>query len=71
MTCQPDAHELPARMGRKEIAVGRAKVRGGRGERSSAQDKLIAHEFSVVLAYRTGSGTEARIGEVGAGGPLP
>ena len=47
---KPDAHELPARLGRKKIAIRRADVRLGRGTRASAQNVLVAHEFPVVFA---------------------
>ena len=49
---QAQAAELPARVGRKEVAVARADVARGRGARAAAQHELVAHELAVVLADR-------------------
>src|SRR5262249_48396241 len=35
------------------------------------QDELVAHELAVVLPQRPGGRAVARVGDVGAGGPLP
>src|SRR6266571_709829 len=69
--CQPYPGKLPACFRREEIAVGGADVRARSGARSSAQDHLAAHEFSVVFTQRTGRGLVSRISKIGAGRPLP
>src|SRR5215471_18892825 len=42
-----------------------------RDARAAAQGHLSAHELAVVLTNRAGRGTEAWVGEIRAGGPLP
>src|SRR5579863_7503723 len=44
---------------------------GRRRAGASAQHHLIDHELPIVFADRAGGGTEARIGEIGAGAPFP
>ena len=51
---QPETAELPACVGREEIAVGRADVRARGRAGAAAQHVLVAHEFAVVLADRAG-----------------
>src|SRR5690348_3814082 len=68
---EADAAELPAGVGGEEVAVTGADVRRGRGAGATAQDQLATHELAVVLAERAGGGAKARVGRVGAGGPLP
>jgi hypothetical protein len=43
----------------------------GRGARSAAQYKLVAHELAVVFADRASFGLEARISHILALGPFP
>src|SRR5262245_16541437 len=71
VTRQAHAGHLPARPGRKEVAVGAADVPRGRQARASAQDVLAAHELAVVLAERPAQRPEPWIGRVAARGPLP
>ena len=68
---QAQAGELPACGGWKEVSVSGADVGGGCDAGASAEDHLSGHEFAVVFADGAGSGLEAGIAEVGAGGPLP
>ena len=44
---------------------------GRRHARPAPQHVLVDHELAVVLAHGPGGGPEARVGAVGAGGPLP
>ena len=44
---------------------------GRRGEGAAPQHHLIGHELAVVFGGRARRGLEARIGGIGAGGPLP
>src|SRR5262249_60850290 len=67
----PYAAELPARGRIKEVAVAYAGVARGRGVRAPSQHHLIDHELAVVFAERAGRRTVARIGRIGAAGPLP
>src|SRR5262245_9046553 len=71
VACQPYAAELPARCGRKEIAVAGADVRGRRGARSTSKNILVHHELAVIFSYGARSRAKARIRRVGARGPLP
>src|SRR5947209_17823072 len=48
--CEPDAGELPARVGWEEVAVRRPYVPGRGGARAATQHVLAAHELAVVLA---------------------
>lgn len=68
---QTNAGELPTGGGWEEVAVGSADVaqRGGAG--TAAQDHLIAHEFAVVFADRSGSSLKAWIGKIGTLRPFP
>src|SRR6185312_39123 len=68
---EPYAHELPAHMGRKEVAIAGADVAFWRSARSATQHKLIAHELAVVFADCSRGRGESRVSNVGAGGPLP
>ena len=68
---QPDAAELPARVGVEEVAVARADVIRGRRARSAAQHDLVAHELAVVLAERARRRRITGVGRVGAARPLP
>src|SRR5690349_8647488 len=68
---QAQSGELPARLRGEEVAVARAHVSDRGGARTAAQHPLPAHELAVVLAKRAGQGTEARIGDIGRGGPFP
>ena len=44
----------------------------GRSEEAAApQHELGGHELAVVFAHGAGGGDKARIGPIGAGGPLP
>src|SRR5487761_1418084 len=68
---QTDAGELPARGWGEEVSITGADVRGRRRHRTSAQNKLIAHKFSVIFAERAGGSFVSGIGNVGAARPLP
>src|SRR5215470_11268996 len=68
---EPQAAELPARGGRKKVAIARPGMPGGSGERRAAQHHLVHHEFAVVLAERAGHRAVAGIGRIGATRPLP
>ena len=68
---QPNATELPARFGRKEVAVCRANMRLGSRARTAAQNELIAHELAVVFAQRARDRRIARIRRILAARPLP
>src|SRR5271167_1566777 len=68
---QSDSRELPASLGRKEIAVSRPNVRGRGRARAASQNKLITHELGVVLAQGPRGWARARIGCVRAASPLP
>ena len=64
-------HELPARPGVEEVAIGGANVRARRGAGAAAQHELIAHELAVVLSDRARRRLEAWIRQVSASRPLP
>ena len=68
---QPDAAELPARVGIEEVAVGGADVGARRGAGAAAQHDLVAHELAVVLAERAGRRREARVGRRRRWGSTP
>src|SRR5437763_1517443 len=68
---QAHAGELPACLRWKEISIRRAGMAARRHARSATQDELIAHELAVVFAQGPGQWCIARIGDVGAGCPLP
>src|SRR6267142_1312758 len=68
---QSNPAELPARVGREEVAIGGPDVRSGRCARAATQHELIAHELRVVLSQRTLHRAIPGIGEIGAAGPLP
>src|SRR5689334_21201364 len=68
---EPDARELPARVRREEVAVGRTHVSGRRGAGFAAQDVLAAHELAVVFADRAGRGAIAGVGRVRRRRPFP
>src|SRR5215831_15381915 len=68
---QPHAGEGPARGGREEVAVADAYVVVRRDGRAAAQHHLAGHELAVVLADRPLGRTVARVGHIGAHGPLP
>src|SRR5690606_11447314 len=68
---QPEARELPAGAGVKEIPVRGADVRGWRNARSSSKDELIAHELAVVLAQWAGLSAVAGVGTAVAARPRP
>src|SRR5690348_9627578 len=68
---QPDAHELPAYMGREEVTVGTSNVRLRGCARTATQDHLVAHEFAVVLADCSGRRPESGIRRVSTSCPLP
>src|SRR5579859_3096946 len=71
LTCEANAGELPARFSGEKISV-RGPNMGGRGNtRSSAQNKLAAHKFSVIFSERAGQGAKAGIAEISARVPLP
>src|SRR6185369_17789724 len=63
--------ELPARLRREEVAIGRADVRSRRHARAAAQHVLPAHELAVVFADSARRGPETGIGRVIAARPLP
>jgi hypothetical protein len=66
-----NAAELPARLGRKEIAIRCSDVTRRRSARSAPQHILIAHELAVVFAERTGRRRVPGIGRVRTLRPLP
>src|SRR5437763_1595064 len=68
---EPDAGELPAAVGVEEVAVGGTDMGDGGGAGAAAQDELVAHELTVVLAERAGQRLEAGERRVGAARPLP
>src|SRR5215472_4770958 len=68
---EPYAHELPAGLGREEVAVGGANVAAGGGTRASAEHELVAHELAVVFADDPGGRSESGICDVGTRCPLP
>src|SRR4029079_13643834 len=65
------SRKLPAGGRREEIAVGGAAVAPQIGAAAALQHHLPAHELAIIFAARTFGGFEARVGKVGAGGPLP
>src|SRR5437660_9196774 len=69
--CKPYAGELPARLRRKEVAIGCANMRAGRHAGAATQHHLSAHEFAVVFAERASGGLVPGIRQIGAGCPLP
>src|SRR5262245_31843174 len=71
VSCESDSGELPAFFRLKKIAVGAADVRAGGGTGTTAQDVLVAHEFAVVFARRSGSSAVAAVRRVGAARPFP
>src|ERR1051325_9660698 len=68
---QPQSHELPTRMRREEVAISLTNMAGGCGAGDSAQHQLIAHEFPVVCADQSRSGSKSGIPEVSTRCPLP
>ena len=68
---QPDARELPARLGGEEVAVSGPDVRSRRAARAAPQNKLVAHELAVVLAERPGGRAKTAVGRVRALRPFP
>lgn len=68
---QADAGELPPGRGWKEIPIRRPEVPARRGAGTAPQDKLLAHEFTVVFAQRPVGRLITGISVIGAGGPLP
>src|SRR5439155_27206637 len=68
---QSEAGELPAGVGREEVAVRRADVPRGRGARPAAEYQLVAHELAVVLAQRAGRRAVAGVRDVWAARPHP
>src|SRR5215831_3450168 len=71
VACESDSGKLPAFFRLKEIAVRVPDVITGGGAGTTAQDVLVAHEFAVVLAERSGSGAVAGVRRVGAARPFP
>ena len=69
--CQAQSAEHPACVRRKEVAIGCADMVTRRHHATAAQHRLVGHEFAVVFADRTRRFAITRIGDVGAGGPLP
>src|SRR5712671_1168860 len=55
----------------KEVAIGDTAMPVWSCKRRAAQHQLVDHELAVVFAERALNGTVARIGGVGAAGPLP
>src|SRR5262249_1955031 len=68
---ESESGELPAFFRLKEIAIGAADVTAGGGAGTAAQDVLVAHEFSVVLAERAGRCSVARVRRICAARPFP
>src|ERR1700761_23039 len=68
---KPHTAEGPARGGREEVAIGDPRVPLGRGHAAAAQHHLPGHELAVVFADRASRRAVARVGAVGARGPLP
>ena len=68
---EPNATELPAMMGVEKIAVTGAQMVGAAGAGAAPQYHLVTHELAVVFAHGPLGGLEARVGQVGAGGPFP
>ena len=68
---EPNATELPAMMGVEKVAVTGAQMIGAAGAGAAAQYHLVAHELAVVFAHGPMGRLEARVGQVGAGGPFP
>src|SRR5690242_10957434 len=66
-----DPRELPARGGRKEVAIGCPAVASRRRAACALEHELAAHELPVVLANRTRGRREARVGSEGALCPFP
>src|SRR3712207_6901386 len=60
------ARELPALVGREEVAVGPPRMGGRRGRGAAAQHHLVHHELAVVLAHGAFPRAKAGIGPVGA-----
>src|SRR5215471_3370732 len=68
---EPQPAKLPARVRIKEIAIACARMPGRGGVRAAAQYHLADHELAVVLPERALRCAVARIGQIGAAGPLP
>src|SRR5690242_9050335 len=66
-----DPRELPARCGRKEVAVGSTAVPTRRGAAGALQHALPAHELAIIFADRALCGREAWVREVRACRPFP
>src|SRR4029077_20805441 len=69
--CESDPGELPPFFRLKKIAIGAADMGAGSGAGTAAQHVLVAHEFAVVFAERSGRGAIARIRRVGTARPFP
>src|ERR1700694_711473 len=65
------AGELPAVMRIKEVAIGNTAVSFRSCKRRAPQHQLVDHELAVIFAERALDGPVARIGSIGAAGPLP
>ena len=59
---QPNARELPARVGREEVAIRRPDMGDGGRAGSAAQHKLIAHELAVVFTQLSRQRSITRVG---------
>src|SRR5579871_586220 len=68
---KPDTGELPTCLRREEIAVAGPNMCCRSDARTSPQDHLAAHEFSVIFAQRTGQRLETWVAEIRACSPLP
>ena len=63
---QSDSSELPSGLRGKKVAIGRPDVGSRRDAGSTAEDDLVAHELTVILAERARCGLISRIRGVGA-----
>src|SRR3981189_3497921 len=68
---EAQSRELPTMVWIKEVAIGDTAMPVWSCKRGAAQHQLVDHELAVVFAERALNGTVARIGGVGAAGPLP
>src|SRR5687767_8410936 len=68
---QADSAELPASVGRKEIAIAGSQVALGGNAGTAAQHQLVTHEFPVVFAERPAEGLVARIRQIRTRRPFP
>src|SRR6476659_81220 len=63
--------KLPAMMRIKEVAIGDTAVAFRSCKGRATQHQLVDHELAVIFAERALDGPVARVGGIGAAGPLP